>query len=368
MSKPKVIAFYLPQYHPIPENNEWWGAGFTEWTNVAKARPLYRKHYQPHIPADLGFYDLRLPEVREAQVLLAKEAGIFGFCYYHYWFMGRQLLNKPVDDMVTLGKPDFPFCLCWANHSWYAKQWSTNNEILYGKSKILIEQTYGGEDDIINHFYTLLPKFHDARYIRVKGKLLFMIYNGFDFDLKLFSDIWNALAYKEGLPGFHFITHVCLPHEVARVQELLDKGFDAVNVSLHRIPFPSERNVGKGIYGKVLELLSNHIRVKPEIVKYKDALPYLVYDGFMDNQVYPTIVPNWDHTPRSGRFGRVFQDATPSLFGKHMDQVFSYLKQKSLDDQIVFLKSWNEWGEGNYVEPDLKYGHGYIDALKSKLK
>ncbi len=366
MAKPKIIAFYLPQYHPVPENDEWWGKGFTEWTNVAKARPLYKNHYQPKIPADLGFYDLRLSEVREEQARLAREAGIYGFCYYHYWFNGRQLLNRPIDEVVECGRPDFPFCLCWANHTWYNKQWVSNNEMVVGKSKVLIEQTYGGDEDIVAHFRSLLPKFKDKRYIRVHGRLLFMVYCGFGFDIDHFARIWNELAREEGLPEFFFMTHLCLPNEIKQTEQLLDNGFDAVNVSLHRMPFPSERNVGRG--HKLQEILSNHIRVKPAIVKYKDAIKHLDSGLFDKERVYPTIVPNWDHTPRSGRFGRVFQDATPELFGKHIEQIFSHLDHKDQEDRIVFLKSWNEWGEGNYVEPDMKYGHGYLDAIRHKVK
>ncbi len=368
MSKPKVIAFYLPQYHPTTENDEWWGKGFTEWTSVAKAKPLFRGHQQPKIPSELGFYDLRLPEARQAQAELAQEAGIYGFCYYHYWFNGRQLLNRPIDDVIECGKPDFPFCLCWANHTWYKKQWSSNNEVLYGKSKILIEQTYGGDEDIIAHFYSLLPKFKDKRYIKIKNRLLFMIYCGFDFDLSNFSKIWNNLSLKEGIPEFYFITHVCLPKEIEKIDKLLDNGFEAVNVSLHRMPFPSERNTGPGFIDRLSEFLSNHIRVRPETVDYKKALKYMNWNRFSENKIYPTIIPNWDHTPRSGNFGRVFKNSTPELFGKHIDEIFSHLKHKDSEDQIIFLKSWNEWGEGNYVEPDLINGRGYIEILKDKLK
>ncbi len=368
MIKPKVIAFYLPQYHPTPENDEWWGKGFTEWTSVAKAKPLFKGHYQPHIPADLGFYDLRLPETRKAQAELAKEAGIYGFCYYHYWFNGKQILNTPLDEVVRLKEPDFPFCICWANHTWYNKQWVSNNEVLYAKSKVLIEQTYGGKEDAVNHFYSLLPKFKDSRYIKIHGKLLFMIYDGFDFNLDFFASIWNELANKEGLPGFYFITHVCLPHEMARIDELFSKGFDAVNVSLHRNPFKTERNIGPNVWQKIYEIFVNHVSVKPETVKYKDAMPYLMTPRFKEEKIIPTIVPNWDHTPRSGRFGRVFTDCSPELFSQHIAQIFDFLKEKEDEDKIVFLKSWNEWGEGNYVEPDIKYGKGYIEALKNKLK
>lgn len=166
---PRVIAFYLPQFHPIPENDAWWGKGFTEWTNVAKANPLFKQHYQPHLPADLGFYDLRLPEAREAQANLASEHGLYGFCYYHYWFQGRLLLERPFNDVLTSGRPDFPFCLCWANESW-SRTW------LGEERQILIQQTYSEEDDW-HHAKWLAAVFRDPRYIRHTGRPVFLLYS-----------------------------------------------------------------------------------------------------------------------------------------------------------------------------------------------
>ena len=179
--KARVLAYYLPQFHPVPENDKFWGPGFTEWTNVAKAKPLFRGHYQPRIPADLGFYDLRLPEVREQQAQLAREAGIEGFCYWHYWFgNGRQLLQRPFNEVLASGKPDFPFCLAWANHDWSTKSWQRGK----GKvdSSVMIEkQLYPGDEDYIHHFNYVLPAFRDHRYITVDGKPLFLIFDTYNF-------------------------------------------------------------------------------------------------------------------------------------------------------------------------------------------
>ncbi len=196
----KTLAYYLPQFHPVPENDVWWGNGFTEWTNVAKAKPLFKNHWQPRLPADLGFYDLRLPEVREAQASLAKQYGIYGFCYWHYWFAGRQIIERPLQEVIKLGRPDFPFCVAWANQTWQGT-WhglSTN--------KILMEQTYPGEDDYKAHFYKLLPAFQDKRYIEVSGRKVFFVFRPMDIpDPKTFIDVWQNLAVKEGLKGFHFV-------------------------------------------------------------------------------------------------------------------------------------------------------------------
>ncbi len=188
----KLIAFHLPQFYPTPYNDEWWGKGFTEWTNVTKARPLFEGHYQPHLPADLGFYDLRLCESRDAQAELASEYGIYGFCYYHYWFNGKQVLERPVDEILKLGTPDFPFCLCWANENWTAR-WDGGNK------KILLEQVYTVEDDL-DHIRWLCGAFSDPRYIRVEGKPLFLVYRSEVLpDAQATTQRWREEAMRLGV-------------------------------------------------------------------------------------------------------------------------------------------------------------------------
>ena len=201
-NKIKIIAFYLPQFHPIPENDKWWGKGFTEWTNVGKAKPLFRGHYQPRVPADLGYYDLRIPEVRESQANMAKSFGIDGFCYWHYWFgNGKRLLERPFNEVLQSGRPDFPFCLAWANQSWQGISHGIKNK------KILIEQLYPGKEDYINHFNSLLPAFKDSRYIRINDKPVFVIYKPLDIPkIQEFILLWNNLALQNGLKGIFFIS------------------------------------------------------------------------------------------------------------------------------------------------------------------
>lgn len=368
-NKAKVVAYYLPQFHPIPENDEWWGKGFTEWTNVAKAQPLYKSHYQPKIPADLGFYDLRLPQSRALQAEYAQKAGVTAFCYWHYWFgNGKKLLNLPFEEVVNSGKPDFPFCLAWANHSWYNKSWTSDKgNVSLTKSKLLVEQTYPGQQDIIDHFNYLLPAFKDKRYFKVHGKLLLVIYNPWSFNIfNQFKRIWNEMAKENNLPEFYFVAHAY--EKYSEAVKFVDKGYDAVNLSLHHAPFLNDLK-SKRISGfKLLKSwIHNHLSIKPAIIDYKDAILKMDCDLYKKDKVYPTIIPNWDHTPRSKNFGRVFQNCEPSLFYDHVKMILQRLKNKEEEDQIIFLKSWNEWGEGNYMEPDLKYGTGYIDSLKQAL-
>ena len=363
--KPQIIAYYLPQFHPTPENDEWWGKGFTEWTNVAKAKPLYKNHYQPKIPADLGFYDLRLPESRELQAEYAKRAGVDAFCYWHYWFgNGKRILNTPIEEVIRLGKPDFPFCFGWANHSWYNKTWKTTNGLMdVLKSKLLIEQKYPGKKDIIEHYNTLKSAFCDPRYYKVDNKLLFVIFSPDEIPNFLeFSEIWNDLAIKDGLNGFHFVAHAY--SNFSSYDKYLAMGYDAVNISRHHVPFTDDNRTKKTGMSLFFDRIHRYTKIKPQIVEYKNVIKYLDSSIFEKEEIYPTIVPNWDHTPRSGIYGRVYQNCTPGLFKIHVEQIFKRIKEKPEQKKIVFLKSWNEWGEGNYMEPDLKYGCAFIDVLK----
>ncbi len=361
---PKVIAFYLPQFHPMPENDNWWGKGFTEWTNVAKAKPLFRGHKQPHIPADLGFYDLRLPASRIAQAEMAREFGISAFCYWHYWFNGKKLLNFPFEEVVRTMQPDFPFCLAWANHSWYNKQWTSSGSghFSLARTTLLIEQTYGGVQDYTNHFMDLLSAFKDNRYFKVHNRLLFVIFDPDSFpDFSLFKETWNSLAKQNGLPDFYFVAHVFKDTE--DVSQYREMGYDAVNLSLHAKPFGNNLFKTNGLIARI----KSHFTTGPLVVDYKKAVSVMDTPLFEREDIFPTIIPNWDHTPRSGRFGRLFKNCTPEYFAKHVRTILSRIKNKSAENQIVFLKSWNEWGEGNYLEPDLEYGKAFGLALNREL-
>lgn len=363
--KAKIIAFYLPQYHPIPENDLWWGKGFTEWTNVGRAKPLFKGHYQPRIPKDLGYYDLRLPEIREEQACLAKEAGIYGFCYWHYWFgNGKQLLERPFKEVVTTGKPDFPFCLGWANESWKAKVW---NSAETKRDKVLIKQDYLGYDDNEKHFFSLLNAFRDKRYIRVDNKPVFLIYKPDDFQkMKEFILQWNNLAKKSNLSdGFYFVAHAS---SFSDYQRYINYGFNSVTVNpMSRLI--SELNKKPIVIKKINKLLNKLFnKRKLKIIEYKKALKYFIVENEdrLEN-VIPMIIPNWDHSPRSGNRGYILHNSSPKLFELNLLNALECVKNKPDDVKIIFLKSWNEWAEGNYVEPDYKYGHGFLDVIRKNV-
>lgn len=349
MSKPRLIAFYLPQYYPTKENDEWWQKGFTEWTNVGNAKPLFRGHYQPRVPADLGYYDLRVPEVREQQAEMAREAGIEGFCYWHYWFAGRRLLDRVFREVVESGKPDFPFCLCWANHSWYQKTWDPTKP-----DKLLIEQTYPGEQDYIDHFNAMLPAFKDKRYMKVDGKPIFGVFDSYNFlDFPLFKDIWDKLAKENGLEPFYIFGFT---FQTEFSNEILNRGYNAI-VPDYILNFKNEET---SFIQKVRRKLFHY----PKILSYDNYSRYVLSHYNLANNCHPCINPNFDHSPRSKERGVVINDHSPKKWENLSFEIFSQCCHREGEHNLVFLKAWNEWGEGNYLEPDLKYGKGFINATR----
>jgi len=356
----KILAFYLPQFFPTPFNNKHYGNGFTEWTNVGKAKPLFRGHNQPRIPADLGYYDLRVPEVAEQQADLARESRVYGFAYWHYWWNGKMLLNEPAERMLHTGKPDFPFMFAWANENWYKKLWSTDK-----KNDILImEQTYPGKDDNRAHFEYCLPFFKDNRYLTFDGRPIFMIYRPTHFkEVASFIQEWNRLIKESGVAySFYFVGMQYDPTEIELLKEL---GFDCISPQHNlRTPMAWEtkwERIKVGIQG----YLGQHLNVlrTMDYSKY----PVTVWKDDVDSRedIAPQLIPNWDNTPRAGRRGLVYQNATPDIFGKAADVVMRGVNGKR--NKLVFLKSWNEWAEGNYMEPDLRYGKKYIEALRDAV-
>ncbi|MCR5533533.1 MAG: glycoside hydrolase family 99-like domain-containing protein [Paludibacteraceae bacterium] len=360
----QVLAFYLPQYHPIPENNEWFGEGFTEWTNVGKAKPLFRNHYQPLVPADLGYYDLRLPQVRARQAELAKEAGVTAFCYYHYWFgNGKQLLEMPLQEVTRLGEPDFPFCICWANHTWYNKMWNAERSVL--DMVPLMEQTYPGPQDWDAHFYALIDTFRDKRYYRINGRLVWVFYHIADIpDAEQMMARWNELAEKEGLGGFYYMSYVDDVQDISNPAHQLCKD---IVLSCKENITSMGKTVGMRKLSRFIRILFAQLLYIPfGVYRYSRVRHKLVDRRFADEDVIPVLYPNWDNTARRKMGATVLHEATPEQFYQHCKEVFALMRGKK--NRVVFLKSWNEWGEGNYMEPCLRYGHGYIRALRKALE
>lgn len=356
----KPIAFYLPQFHPIPENDEWWGKGFTEWTNVANARPLFEGHWQPRLPADLGFYDLRVNETRIAQADLAKQYGVYGFCYWHYWFGGKQILERPLQEVVSSGHPDFPFCMAWANQTWQGNWHGLSN------NKILVEQTYPGNKDHEAHFYTVLPALKDPRYITVNEKKLFMVFQPLDLpDSKAFIDCWQNLATREGIGGIYFVA-MHMPYEWDHTAF----GFDAVVQGIspwvdYLRPVILKKNFLKRQLSRFW-VSKKELMKKPRKVSYKKMTDNYPESPLTLHQ-YPLVYLDWDNTPRSGADGWLFDDFSFQLFEEQCTKAFHETVNKPAEEKLVFIKSWNEWAEGNYMEPDQRHGHSYLKAFKNAV-
>lgn len=356
----RAIALYLPQFHPIPENDLWWGRGFTEWTNTAKAKPLFRGHYQPHIPSELGFYDLRVPETRQDQASLALSAGIEGFCYYHYWFAGRRILERPFSEILETGKPDYPFCLCWANETWTG--------IWHGApDRILIEQTYPGEDDYKNHFNALLPGFRDTRYMRVDGKPIFLVYKPQKLpNAHLFTTLWRKLAAAAGLDDIFFVGVCNSPP-----WDPISNGFDAkvmVPLLLSR-PWISRRRLIAWASQKleVMRGLPTTYPYESMMNAYASSLQMEVNRSEKKHETFPCVIHEWDNTPRSGTNGVVLTNPSPALYREHFRSAKDILANRPRDHRLLFLKSWNEWAEGNHLEPDIKNGRVWLDVVRSEV-
>lgn len=352
----KVIAYYLPQYHEIPENNEWWGKGFTEWVNVKKAQPIFKGHYQPRLPGELGYYDLSKSDTQLKQTELAKKAGIDAFCYWHYWFgNGKLLLEKPFEHLLADKKNNIGFCLGWANESWKSKQWKYSGK----GDKILIEQLYPGKNDYIAHFNYVLSAFKDSRYLTCNGKPVFLIYRpNLVPDIKLFIDLWNKLAIQNGFPGICFIADIHNDYKLIPI--LRAAGIDYITTCHTNF---SEYPILK----QVFFALKNIITDRPiRTIDYKYIVNCTYTKKDLHNNIIPSVIPNWDHSPRSRNKCTIMHNSTPELFKKQVCHTLSYFKQTG-DPEFLFVKSWNEWGEGNYLEPDKKWGLQYIEKLNEAL-
>ena len=342
-----LIAFFLPQYHPIPENDEWWGKGFTEWTNVTKAKPLFEGHYQPRLPADLGFYDLRLPEVREEQAQLARQYGIHGFCYYYYWFAGKRLLDRPLDEMLETKKPDFPFCLCWANENW-SRRWDGS------ESDILIAQEHS-EDNNQAFAESLIPYFLDKRYIRINGKPLLIIYRANILpDVQKTVQQWREVFRKNGIGEVYLCAALTFG-----LEDAISLGFDA------EVEFPPHRNFSSEIPSE--ELGINNFSGK--IYDYRQWVSQALTASMPPEKTrFLTCMLSWDNTARKGKNAQIHHYFSLELYQSWLQANIEKTKISYRgDERLTFINAWNEWAEGTHLEPDQKYGHAYLATTRNAL-
>ena len=374
----RPIAIYLPQFHPIPENDRWWGKGFTEWRKVVQAKSKYNGHYQPHYPSDLGFYDLRLEEIRIKQEEMARKYGIAGFCYYHYWSNGRRILEMPVDKMLNSDKSHFPFMLCWANENW-TRTWDG------GTNEVLLEQHYS-EEDHLAHIKHLMKYFKDSRYIKVDGKPVFVIYKDAAIpNVQKMISIFENYSKKNGLPGIYFIR---FSRRIGTLSEKpIDLGFSAeaefqpLSKSFGSYKKMVDKRV-KSRLNKILGKLALKILPSPLInyLKENSSLYDMLYNyrefvefdirqhsefGNSTDITYPGVCPSWDNSARR-RYGgaTIFSDSCPNHFEHWLRLKVENFKKPSEEENFVFINAWNEWAEGNHLEPCLEFDFGYLEAVK----
>ncbi len=350
---PRFIAFYLPQFYPTPYNDEWWGKGFTEWTNVVKARPRFRGHYQPHLPADLGFYDLRLPEAREAQADLASEYGIHGFCYYHYWFNGKRILERPLDEVLKLGRPDFPFCICWANEDW-TRTWQGDVR------NILLEQRYSPEDDVA-HIRHLIPTLADRRYIQIEGKPLVLLYRTELLpEPHRTAETWRAEVRKAGLGDLFLVNiesnYVRLPEDYSKI------GFDAAVrfqpnfYSFYSFYAPKAVRALRALIGSPARL--------DRVYHYRDLYRHWKASSPTPYRSFECVTPMWDNSPRRKNRAHMLRNSTPEQYEVWLREAVERTRLDKEGHRWVFLNAWNEWGEGCHLEPCQKWGRAFLEATK----
>jgi hypothetical protein len=369
MTKLKSIAIHLPQFHPIPENDVWWGKGFTEWTNVTKATPRFEGHYQPHLPADLGFYDLRLEEARLAQEQLAKEYGIHGFCYYHYWFNGKRILEQPVAKKLQNPKEDLPFMLCWANENW-TRRWDGGNDT------ILLKQDYSEEDDI-NHIQHLIPYFQDPRYIRINNRPVFCIYRS-----TLFPNMEHTITtWRNECKKHNIDLYLCRFETFSSYgKSYMDTGFDAgiefqpkSDMMDQFIQHQYQKATKKISYrlqyrwNKWTGNLSKNQKMKDQfqyLIDYNDYVDFLIahYQYDKDYVYYPCITPSWDNSARNKINPFIFLNANPEKYKEWLAFHTKNFKPSREEENFIFVNAWNEWAEGNHLEPCQKWGRAYLQA------
>lgn len=338
---PRLIAFYLTQFHPTPENDLWWGKGFTEWTNVTKAEPLFEGHHQPHLPSDFGFYDLRVRETRRDQIEMAKQYGVDGFCYHYYWFSGKRILNLPLDDMLADPESDMPFCLCWANENW-TRRWDAADH------EILIAQEYLPDDDL-NFIKSLVPFFEDSRYIRLDDKPCLIVYRPQHLpDVRKTVEIWRDYCISIGLGEIHICAALTHGNE-----DYAQFGFDSgVEFPPHNLK--SVVNINDQIN------FSGHFR--GNVMQYANIAQSYLNRNYGTAHIFKTVFPSWDNTARTKERALIVLNGIPENYEYWLASTIDMVKQSNRPDELLFINAWNEWAEGCHLEPDRWFGHGFLQA------
>lgn len=340
---PRLIAYYLPQFHPIPENDAWWGKGFTEWTNVTKARPLFAGHYQPHLPTDFGFYDLRVRQTRREQIRVAREYGIDGFCYHFYWFSGRRILEQPVEDMLRDPQSDMPFCLCWANENW-TRRWDAADH------EILIAQQYLPSDDL-EFIKSVEPYIRDPRYIKVDGKPLLVVYRAQHLpDARRSASVWRDHCRAIGIGEIHLCA--ALTHGNADYAQF---GFDS------GAEFPPHNMKQKNINTD----LAFFDEFKGNAMQFATVARAYLNRGYPGRRVFKAVFPSWDNTARTASRAVLMLNGTPENYEYWLSETIDLARGQDQGENVVFINAWNEWAEGCHLEPDRRYGHGFLEATRN---
>lgn len=347
----KVVAMFLPQFHEVKENDEWWGKGFTDWVSTRNASPLYEGHYQPHVPLNNNYYNLLEASTLRWQSELMREYSIDGLCFYHYYFeKGRKILHKPAEILLENRDINMPFCFCWANESWArswsglkdANAWNEVGEHEQGSDGMLLRQAYGNEKDWVDHFEYLLPFFKDDRYMKIQNKPIFVIYKTGLIDcLKEMMDCWTSLAKKEGFSGIYVIGNT--PTNVQLKSIDAELFHEPVRSS---VVFTENQFANKEKYVSYDALWKQILNDKP------DCKRKVYYGGFV----------SYDDTPRRGKKGMVVTDATPEKFKQYISSLMS--KNSEAENEITFINAWNEWGEGMHLEPDMRFQFDFLRAIK----
>lgn len=352
----KVLAFYLPQFHEIEENNKWWGKGFTEWTNVKKATPLFKNHYQPRVPMNANYYNLLDKETLEWQASLAEKYHVEGFCFYHYWFNGKRLLDKPAELLLENKDINLPFMFAWANEPW-TRSWDGSHR------DVIMPQDYGNEEDWLEHFNYLKPFFEDERYMRQNGKPIFLLYRSASFDRCAdWINYWRKLASKTSFGDIHFVTMLT---SFSRDERKLD--FDAAVNFEPMCTFGHSMGgisaLPRKIFTRIKQISNEKLQTKfaEQVLSYQAVWNKILEKEF-SSTVYPGAFVDWDNTARKKNKYLVMRGSSPGVFKENLEKLYD--KSQSADAPYLFINAWNEWAEGTYLEPDEKHGYAYLEAIK----